>query len=71
MLDVGGEYAYRLRGERHSWTPQTIGDLQHAVRSEKGSASAQAKYDAFASAINNQNENLMTFRGLMIIKTAE
>ncbi|MCP4935977.1 MAG: glutamate synthase large subunit [bacterium] len=71
MLDVGGEYAFRLRGERHSWTPQTISDLQHAVRSEKGSEGAQAKYSAFASAINNQNENLMTFRGLMTIKTAK
>ena len=71
MLDVGGEYAFRLRGERHSWTPSTIGDLQHAVRSEKGSEGAQAKYDAFAAAINNQNENLMTFRGLMRIKSAD
>jgi glutamate synthase domain-containing protein 2/glutamate synthase domain-containing protein 1/glutamate synthase domain-containing protein 3 len=71
MLDVGGEYAYRLRGERHSWTPDTVADLQHAVRSEEGSEGAQAKYDAFASTINNQNENLMTFRGLMTIKMAE
>lgn len=71
MLDVGGEYAYRLRGERHSWTPDTIADLQHAVRSDKGSSSAQEKYDAFKDAINNQNENLMTFRGLMRIKMAD
>ncbi len=71
MLDVGGEYAWRLRGERHSWTPDTIADLQHAVRSDEGSEGAQAKYDAFARAINNQNEHLMTFRGLMTIKTAE
>ena len=71
MLDVGGEYAFRLRGERHSWTPTTIADLQHAVRSDEGSDSAQGKYDAFADAINNQNENLMTFRGLMTIKSAQ
>ncbi len=71
MLDVGGEYAWRLRGERHSWTPTTIANLQHAVRSAEGSEGAQAKYDAFARAINEQNENLMTFRGLMTIKTAE
>ena len=31
-LDVGGEYAYRMRGETHSWTPQTVSLLQHAVR---------------------------------------
>ncbi len=71
MLDVGGEYAYRLRGERHSWTPDTVSNLQHAVRSEKGSATAQEKYDVFADLINNQDEDLMTFRGLMRIKTAD
>jgi glutamate synthase (NADPH/NADH) large chain len=31
-LDVGGEYAYRMRGEEHVWTPDRRGDLQHAVR---------------------------------------
>jgi len=30
-LDVGGDYAYRIRGEAHSWTPQTVSLLQHAV----------------------------------------
>jgi glutamate synthase (NADPH/NADH) large chain len=23
-LDVGGDYAFRLRGESHVWTPDTI-----------------------------------------------
>ncbi len=32
MLDAGGEYAVRLRGEEHAWTSQTISALQHAVR---------------------------------------
>ena len=31
-LDVGGEYAYRLRGEDHIWTPEAVALLQHAVR---------------------------------------
>ena len=31
-LDVGGEYAYRIRGEKHSWSPSTITNLQKAVR---------------------------------------
>ena len=70
MLDVGGEYAYRLRGERHSWSPETIADLQHAVRSERDSDNARTKYNDFARAINEQNEHLMTFRGLMRIRTA-
>ena len=31
-LDVGGEYAFRIRGEKHSWSPDTITSLQKAVR---------------------------------------
>ena len=32
MLDPGGEYAYRTRGEAHMWTPDSIAKLQHATR---------------------------------------
>ena len=28
----GGEYAFRIRGEAHMWTPDTIAKLQHATR---------------------------------------
>ena len=31
-LDVGGEYAYRTRGEDHAWTAESVSTLQHAVR---------------------------------------
>ncbi len=31
-LDVGGDYAYRVRGEAHVWRPNVVADLQHAVR---------------------------------------
>ena len=31
-LDQGGEYAYREKGEKHLWTPDTVASLQHAVR---------------------------------------
>src|SRR5579864_4217976 len=27
MLDVGGDYQFRLRGETHAWTPEAIGRL--------------------------------------------
>ncbi|MBV9553687.1 MAG: glutamate synthase large subunit, partial [Alphaproteobacteria bacterium] len=63
MLDVGGDYAFRLRGEAHAWTPQTIGKLQHAVR-----GNSRADYHAFAQAINDQSERLLTIRGLMKFK---
>ena len=66
MLDVGGQYAWRLRGESHAWNPETVGNLQHAVRGNLPEA-----YAAFASSINEQSERLLTLRGLMQLKPAE
>lgn len=63
-LDAGGEYAYRVRGEEHMWTPDSIAKLQHATRS--GSFST---YKEYAKLINDQSERLMTLRGLFKIKT--
>src|SRR5207248_7357842 len=31
MLHVGGEYAFRVRGEEHIWNAGTVSALQHAV----------------------------------------
>ena len=64
MLDVGGDYAFRLRGEDHAWTPESVSRLQHAVRGNN-----PAEYELFAQAINDQNERLLTLRGLMNFKT--
>ena len=66
MLDVGGAYAWRLRGEAHAWTPQSVSELQHAVRGDLPEA-----YRAFARTINEQNERLLTIRGLMRLKPAQ
>ena len=66
MLDVGGAYAFRLRGEEHAWTPETVGNLQHAVRGNLPEA-----YAAFARSINEQNERLLTLRGLMRLQAAD
>ncbi|MDE2365162.1 MAG: glutamate synthase subunit alpha, partial [Hyphomicrobiales bacterium] len=65
MLDVGGEYALRMRGEAHNWNAQTVGLLQHAVR-----GNAQDKYRAYAKILNEQDERLLTIRGLFRIKDA-
>jgi glutamate synthase (NADPH/NADH) large chain len=65
-LDVGGEYAFRIRGEKHFWTPNSVADLQHAVR-----GNLPEKYAAFAEAINKQDEDLMTLRGLFRLRPAE
>ncbi|MFN9926952.1 MAG: glutamate synthase-related protein, partial [Phenylobacterium sp.] len=66
MLDVGGQYAWRLRGEAHAWTPESVSGLQHAVR-----GNLPDEYARFAKAINEQSERLLTLRGLMRLKPAE
>lgn len=66
MLDVGGDYAYRIRGEDHAWTPETVAKLQHAVRGK-----LPEEYKAYAAAINEQNERTLTIRGLMNFKWAD
>jgi glutamate synthase (NADPH) large chain len=66
MLDVGGDYAFRLRGEDHAWTPESVAKLQHAVR-----GNSKDDYEAFARAINDQSERLLTIRGLLEFKPAE
>ncbi|MFV0282045.1 MAG: glutamate synthase large subunit [Rhodoblastus sp.] len=66
MLDVGGDYALRMRGEAHNWTAQTVGLLQHAVR-----GNSQDKYRAYAKALNEQDERLLSIRGLFRIKGAD
>ncbi|HET6390327.1 glutamate synthase large subunit [Hyphomicrobium sp.] len=74
-LEVGGEYAYRVRGEAHMWRPGTVADLQHAVRSADNkdamSGRVPQKYRDFAKAINDQTEQLMTLRGMFRIRSAE
>src|ERR1700759_3761270 len=66
MLDAGGDYAFRLRGEDHAWTPESVSKLQHAVR-----GNVADDYKAFARSINEQNERLLTIRGLMQFKFAD
>ncbi|GAA0267111.1 glutamate synthase large subunit [Alteraurantiacibacter aestuarii] len=69
MLDVGGIYQFRLRGEDHAWTPANVAHLQHAVRGTDP-ASNWANYAEFAKSINEQSERLLTIRGLMELKPA-
>ncbi|MGN6357748.1 MAG: glutamate synthase large subunit, partial [Novosphingobium sp.] len=66
MLDVGGIYGLRLRGEEHAWTAGNIASLQHAVR-----GNIPEKYREFAQSINDQSERMLTIRGLMELKPAD
>lgn len=65
MLDVGGMYQLRLRGEEHAWTASNVAALQHAVRGNQPD-----KYKEFAASINEQSERMLTIRGLMELKPA-
>ena len=64
-LDVGGEYVFRLRGEDHVWTPDTVADLQHAAR-----GNALDRYQSYARRVNHQENRFSTIRGLFEIKMA-
>ncbi|MEO7050793.1 MAG: glutamate synthase-related protein [Rhodanobacter sp.] len=58
-LDVGGEYAWRVRGEEHMWTPDMVAKLQHATRANNAST-----YKEYSQLVNDQTRRLMTLRGL-------
>ena len=62
-LDAGGEYAYRVRGEDHMWTPDAIAKLQHSVRGNNFNT-----YKEYAQIINDQSRRHMTLRGLFEFK---
>jgi glutamate synthase domain-containing protein 2/glutamate synthase domain-containing protein 3 len=66
MLDAGGDYAFRLRGEEHAWTPDSVAKLQHAAR-----GNSRAEFAAFTDLINDQSRRLLTLRGLMQMKFAD
>jgi glutamate synthase (NADPH) large chain len=64
-LEVGGEYAYRKRGEEHVWTPEVVASLQHAVR-----MNAQDRYRDYAARLNDQGGRPTNIRALFRLKTA-
>ncbi|NQV06160.1 glutamate synthase large subunit, partial [bacterium] len=58
-LDAGGDLAFRIHGEEHVWTPETVSLLQHAVR--EGSFE---KFQRYAAAVDDQSAKLKNLRGL-------
>lgn len=63
MLDAGGEYAWRARGEEHMWTPDAIAKLQHSTRANNFNT-----YKEYAQIINDQTKRQLTLRGLFEFK---
>ena len=58
-LDTGGEYAWRVRGEEHMWTPEAITKLQHSTRNN-----SYQTYKEYSRIIDDQSKRHMTLRGL-------
>jgi glutamate synthase (NADPH/NADH) large chain len=65
-LDVGGEVAFRLRGEAHIWTPDTVSNLQHAVR-----GNLPEKFREYSRQINENNRTAKNLRGMFEFKWAD
>ena len=65
-LSVGGEYQFRLRGEKHLLNPDTVSRLQHAVRLNHWST-----YEDYSRTVNDLNRQLCTLRGLFDLRAAE
>jgi len=64
-LRVGGEYQYRVRGERHLLNPLTVSKLQHAVRQSKPET-----FREFADIVNQQHRDFLMLRGMFEFKPA-
>ena len=62
-LDVGGDLAFRVKGEEHVWRPETITLLQHSVRS-----SNYKLFKEYSTIVNDQTKKLKNLRGLFEIK---
>src|ERR1035437_4259293 len=64
-LRIGGEYQFRVRGEKHQLNPTTISKLQQAVRTSKFET-----FREFADIVNQQNRDLQMLRGMFDFKLA-
>src|SRR6266852_3671884 len=65
LLPVLGLYAWRREGEHHSWNPDTIATLQHAVR-----AGSYETYEQYSREVNADSSRRSTLRGLMRFRFA-
>jgi len=65
-LDPGGLYQWRLRGEQHTFSPDSVAKLQHAVRQDSWQT-----YQEFSAAANDDAMRMRTLRGLMDFEFAD
>ena len=62
-LHLGGNYSWRVNGEKHNWNPETIALLQQAVRS--GNYKTFKKY---SSIVNDPKKNYGVIRAFLQFK---
>ena len=65
-LDIGGEYMFRMRGEAHMWSPDTVAKLQHAVRTNSFET-----FTEYSKLMNRETARAQAIRGLFTIAMAE
>ena len=65
-LDVGGEYQFRVRGEKHLLNPDTVSKLQHAVQQNSFKT-----FEEYSDTVNDLNRTMCTLRGLFDFKWAD
>ncbi len=56
----GGDYEWRMRGEKHLFNPETVHLLQHACRTNNA-----AIFEQYSRKIDQQNQDIFTLRGLL------
>ena len=65
VLDIGGDYAFRQRGEAHVWRSETVQNLQHAAR-----GNSRERYREFSKLVNEVEDKYTTIRSLFRLKAA-
>jgi glutamate synthase (NADPH/NADH) large chain len=60
LLDAGGVYQWRRKGEAHMFNPETVHLLQHATRTGN-----YQTYKKYAQLLNEHPNQLFTIRGLL------
>lgn len=66
LLDVGGSYHIRTRGENHFWTPEAIYKLQQATRTDN-----YRVFKEYTNIVDDRSERLSTLRSLIKFKSCQ
>ena len=66
LLDEGGQYSYRQKGEYHLFNPETIHKLQYACRTN-----SYKVFKEYSRLVDDQSRRLCTLRGLMKLSPAQ